>query len=92
MLVQHPPRSQQVSFAFGGERHVHMAAFHTLGSNFPFQRPDGVGRCGLRDVVCLGGPGEVSAQRLGALSDVNPGGWKVTKGGPLFPREAPIAP
>jgi methionyl-tRNA synthetase len=39
----------------------------------------------------LGGPGEVSAQRLGALGDLIPGGWKVTKGAPLFPREAPAA-
>jgi methionyl-tRNA synthetase len=37
----------------------------------------------------LGGPGAVSEQRLAALETLDPGGWKVTKGAPLFPREAP---
>jgi methionyl-tRNA synthetase len=40
----------------------------------------------------LGGPGQVSAQRLADLANVDPGGWTVTKGLPLFPRELPAAP
>jgi len=37
----------------------------------------------------LGGPGVVHEQRLLALEALDPSGWKVTKGAPLFPREAP---
>jgi methionyl-tRNA synthetase len=37
----------------------------------------------------LGAPGAVADQRLPALHTLDPGGWKVTKGAPLFPREAP---
>jgi methionyl-tRNA synthetase len=37
----------------------------------------------------LGGPGEVSAQRLADSAELDPGGWKMTKGAPLFPREIP---
>jgi methionyl-tRNA synthetase len=40
----------------------------------------------------LGGPGRVSDQRLPEAHSVNPSGWKVTKGAPLFPRELPAAP
>jgi methionyl-tRNA synthetase len=40
----------------------------------------------------LGAPGDVSAQRLGVLSALDPSGWKVTKGAPLFPRDAPATP
>jgi methionyl-tRNA synthetase len=39
----------------------------------------------------LGGPGAVQDQRLPALEELNPSGWTVTKGAPLFPREAPAA-
>jgi methionyl-tRNA synthetase len=37
----------------------------------------------------LGAPGAVVDQRLPALETLDPSGWKVTKGAPLFPREAP---
>jgi methionyl-tRNA synthetase len=37
----------------------------------------------------LGAPGAVADQRLPALDALDPSGWKVTKGAPLFPREAP---
>jgi methionyl-tRNA synthetase len=37
----------------------------------------------------LGGPGNVSAQRIGALPRLDPTGWRVTKGSALFPREQP---
>jgi methionyl-tRNA synthetase len=37
----------------------------------------------------LGAPGAVADQRLPALESLDPSGWKVTKGAPLFPREAP---
>jgi methionyl-tRNA synthetase len=36
----------------------------------------------------LGGPGSVHEQSFGALSSVDPAGWRVTKGSPLFPKEA----
>ncbi|MEP7066935.1 MAG: methionine--tRNA ligase [Gemmatimonadota bacterium] len=36
----------------------------------------------------LGGPGAVAKQRLASLQTLDPTGWKVTKGSPLFPREA----
>ncbi len=35
----------------------------------------------------LGAPGELAAQRLAALDSIDPTGWKVTKGPPLFPKE-----
>ena len=35
----------------------------------------------------LGGPGSVHAQRFLSLGDVDPAGWRVGKGSPLFPRE-----
>jgi methionyl-tRNA synthetase len=37
----------------------------------------------------LGGPGAVHEQRIDRTADIDPSGWKVTKGAPLFPREAP---
>jgi methionyl-tRNA synthetase len=37
----------------------------------------------------LGGPGAVADQRFAALERLDPTGWTVTKGAPLFPREAP---
>jgi methionyl-tRNA synthetase len=40
----------------------------------------------------LGAPGAVSDQRLGTLVTLDPTGWKVTKGAPLFPRELPATP
>lgn len=40
----------------------------------------------------LGAPGEVATQRFDALSSLDPTGWRVTKGAPLFPREAPATP
>jgi methionyl-tRNA synthetase len=40
----------------------------------------------------LGGPGAVEAQRLAGLPSLDPSGWRVTKGPPLFPRELPTAP
>jgi len=46
----------------------------------------------LLEAAQLGGPGEVSAQRLADLAELDPGGWKMTKGAPLFPREIPGAP
>ena len=39
----------------------------------------------------LGGPGEVSAQRLGTLERLDAAGWRVRKGSALFPREQPSA-
>ena len=39
----------------------------------------------------LGGPGEVSSQRLDGLQTLDPAGWQVTKGPALFPREQPTA-
>jgi methionyl-tRNA synthetase len=39
----------------------------------------------------LGGPGAVADQRLASLSSIDPSGWTVTKGAPLFPREMPGA-
>jgi methionyl-tRNA synthetase len=39
----------------------------------------------------LGGPGDVSTQRLSALERLDPAGWRVTKGPALFPREQPSA-
>ena len=35
----------------------------------------------------LGGPGEVSAQRLDAVGRIEPAGWRVHKGASLFPKE-----
>ncbi|MEO8880475.1 MAG: methionine--tRNA ligase [Gemmatimonadaceae bacterium] len=35
----------------------------------------------------LGGPGVVSDQRLAALASLDPSGWTVTRGAPLFPRD-----
>ncbi|MBK5188906.1 MAG: methionine--tRNA ligase, partial [Gemmatimonadaceae bacterium] len=39
----------------------------------------------------LGGPGAVADQRISALAldALDPTGWRVTKGAPLFPRDAP---
>ena len=34
-----------------------------------------------------GGPGELGAQRFSALLELDPTGWHVTKGEPLFPKE-----
>lgn len=39
----------------------------------------------------IGGPGPVSEQRFSALEGLDPGGWQVAKGAPLFPKEAPTA-
>jgi methionyl-tRNA synthetase len=39
----------------------------------------------------LGGPGRVQDQRLEALPRLDPGGWRVTKGPALFPRDQPTA-
>ncbi len=39
----------------------------------------------------LGGPGDVHARRWPTLEHPDPTGWRVTKGAPLFPREAPPA-
>jgi methionyl-tRNA synthetase len=39
----------------------------------------------------LGGPGAVADQRLATLAQLDPSGWTVTKGAPLFPRETPAA-
>ena len=36
----------------------------------------------------LGGPGSVHNQRFDALESLDPAGWRVTKGAPLFPKEA----
>jgi methionyl-tRNA synthetase len=36
----------------------------------------------------LGGPGSVHDQRFDGLASVDPTGWRVTKGAPLFPKEA----
>jgi methionyl-tRNA synthetase len=40
----------------------------------------------------LGGPGAVSDQRLASLVALDPTGWKVTKGAPLFPRDLSATP
>ena len=40
----------------------------------------------------LGGPGTVAAQRLDALADLEPAGWRVRKGDGVFPRPAPPTP
>jgi methionyl-tRNA synthetase len=37
----------------------------------------------------LGAPGSVTEQRLDALRDLDPSGWRVSKGAPLFPKEQP---
>ncbi|HJU75992.1 MAG TPA: methionine--tRNA ligase [Gemmatimonadaceae bacterium] len=39
----------------------------------------------------LGGPGDLHAQRFASLASLDPAGWSVTKGDPLFPKEAPAA-
>jgi methionyl-tRNA synthetase len=39
----------------------------------------------------LGGPDDVSKQRLGALERLDPVGWRVRKGPALFPRQQPSA-
>jgi methionyl-tRNA synthetase len=36
----------------------------------------------------LGGAGSVHDQRFDALAALDPSGWRVTKGGPLYPKEA----
>ncbi len=36
----------------------------------------------------LGGPGSVHEQRFDGLASLDPAGWRVTKGAPLFPKEA----
>lgn len=36
----------------------------------------------------LGGPGDVHAQRFAALASLDATGWRVTKGEPLFPKDA----
>jgi methionyl-tRNA synthetase len=41
--------------------------------------------------VSLGGPGDVSRQRLADLDRLDPASWRVTKGAALFPREEPSA-
>jgi len=40
----------------------------------------------------LGGPGEVASQRFTDLETLDPTGWRVAKGHPLFPKEAPATP
>jgi methionyl-tRNA synthetase len=40
----------------------------------------------------LGAPGSVHEQSLSAASSIDPTGWNVTKGNPLFPREPRKAP
>jgi methionyl-tRNA synthetase len=35
----------------------------------------------------LGGPASVHDQRFDSVSSIDPTGWKVTKGAPLFPKE-----
>jgi methionyl-tRNA synthetase len=37
----------------------------------------------------LGGSGSVHQQKFETLDSLDPAGWKVTKGEPLFPKEAP---
>ena len=37
----------------------------------------------------LGGTGSVHEQRFDRLDEIDPTGWKVTKGASLFPKEAP---
>ena len=37
----------------------------------------------------LGGSGPVEAFKFAALDTLDPSGWTVTKGAPLFPRELP---
>jgi methionyl-tRNA synthetase len=37
----------------------------------------------------VGGPGELGAQRFSNLMSLDPTGWSVTKGEPLFPKDAP---
>jgi methionyl-tRNA synthetase len=37
----------------------------------------------------LGGPGSVHEQRFDRLYELDPSGWQVHKGAPLFPKEAP---
>src|SRR5206468_2878638 len=37
----------------------------------------------------LGGPGDVHEQRITRVAQLDPSGWRVTKGVPLFPRETP---
>ena len=39
----------------------------------------------------LGAPGTVAAQRIDALSALEPAGWRVQKGDGVFPRPAPPA-
>lgn len=39
----------------------------------------------------LGGPGDVHLQRFASLPSLDATGWRVTKGEPLFPKEAPAA-
>ncbi|HJU74574.1 MAG TPA: hypothetical protein VJ717_12570, partial [Gemmatimonadaceae bacterium] len=39
----------------------------------------------------LGGPSDLHAQRFASLASLDPAGWSVTKGDPLFPKEAPAA-
>jgi methionyl-tRNA synthetase len=36
----------------------------------------------------IGGPGSVHDQRFDSLASIDPAGWRVTKGDPLFPKEA----
>jgi methionyl-tRNA synthetase len=38
----------------------------------------------------LGAPGSVHAQRFDCLGQLNPAGWRVTKGAPLFPRDSDV--
>jgi methionyl-tRNA synthetase len=35
----------------------------------------------------LGAPGRVEEQRFSTLQRLDPGGWRVAKGAPLFPKE-----
>jgi methionyl-tRNA synthetase len=40
----------------------------------------------------LGAPGTAGAQRIDALAELEPAGWRVQKGEGVFPRPAPPAP
>ena len=37
----------------------------------------------------LGAPGKVESQRYDAVGSLDPAGWRVLKGGPLFPKDVP---
>ena len=42
--------------------------------------------------VSLGGAGDVAAQRFARMTSLDAAGWRVAKGEPLFPKDAPPAP